>query len=198
MDKNKLLYVRIAKNGNSSILAAMKNHRKCRMSSAKIAQLDDSWTSFSFVRNPWSRLVSTYKQKASVDATSKRLVEGVYEGFVKQGIPIRPGMSFEQFCEVICDIPDSHTDKHLQSQAHTLLKQGKPIVRYIGKMEQMNEDWRKIMEKAGLNFTLPHLNRTSQEKDHYSSYYTNKALVQRVADRYSEDIRHFKYDFERK
>lgn len=197
-EQHKLLYVRIPKSGNSSVLAAIPGFNERRMSSAKIAQLDDSWTSFSFVRNPWSRLVSTYNQKASSEATSKRLVDGVYEGFIDQGIPIRPGMSFEEFCEVVCDIPDSQTDKHLQSQAYTLIRQNKPIVPIIGKMEHMGEDWNKIMDKVGLNYELPHRNRTEKKADHYSHYYSNEALVQKVADRYCEDIKYFDYDFERR
>jgi hypothetical protein len=99
------------------------------------------WT-FSFVHNPWSRLLSLYKQEASDEATSGRLVDGVYKGFINHGIPIRPGMSFEEFCDVVCDIPDHRTDKHLQSQAYTLIKNGQPIVRFIGKLERINEDWK--------------------------------------------------------
>jgi hypothetical protein len=197
-DQHKLLYVRIPKSGNVSIRRAIEGHSERRMSSTRIARLDEDWMTFSFVRNPWSRLLSLYKQKASDEATSGRLVDGVYKGFINHGIPIRPGMSFEEFCDVVCDIPDHRTDKHLQSQAYTLIKNGQPIVRFIGKLERMNEDWKALMEKVGLDFELPHFNRTQKKNEHYSSYYTSDALIQKVADRYINDIEHFGFDFERR
>jgi len=168
------------------------------MSKSRIIQLDDDWTSFSFVRNPWSRLLSLYKQKVGTEATSTRMIDGVYQGFVNHGIPIHSEMSFEEFCDVVCDIPDHRTDKHLQSQAYTLIKNGQPIVGFIGKLERMNEDWKLLMEKVGLDYELPHFNRTQKKNEHYSSDYTSEALVQKVADRYREDIEHFGYEFERR
>ncbi len=196
-DHYKLIYVRIPKSGNTSIRAAIGGGRDCRMSVPRISTLQDNWTAFSFVRNPWSRLVSTYIQKASDRATSKRIVNGVYQGFAEQGIPIHAGMSFEEFCEVVCDVPDKLTDKHLQSQAFTLIREGRPIVPHIGKVERMDHDWRQLMAGVGLEFQLPTLNRTQSDSQHYSSYYRdNKTLIYRVADRYADDIRHFNYDFE--
>jgi hypothetical protein len=197
-DHHKLLYVRIPKSGNSSIRRAIDGAAERRMSQAQIAALGDDWTSFSFVRNPWSRLLSLYKQKASEEGTSTRMVDGVYGGFVDQGIPVRPGMNFEEFCDVVCEFPDYRTDKHLQSQAYTLIRNGQPIVPFIGKLESMNEDWKALMEKVGLDYELPHSNRTQKTNDHYSRHYTTEALIQKVADRYSTDIEYFGYEFERR
>ncbi len=196
-DHHKLLYVRIPKSGNVSIRKAIDGHSERRMSKTQIAGLANDWTGFSFVRNPWSRLLSLYKQKVGEDGTSTRMIDGVYEGFVKQGIPIRPGMNFEEFCDVVCEFPDHRTDKHLQSQAYTLVKNGQPIVPFIGKLECMNEDWKVLMEKVGLDYELPHFNRTQQENDHYSSYYTTDTLIQKVADRYKDDVEYFGYEFDR-
>ncbi|HBE91462.1 MAG TPA: hypothetical protein DDW55_02680 [Gammaproteobacteria bacterium] len=195
-EQHRLLYVRIPKSANSSVLAAIDGARKCRMSGGKIARMNDQWTCFSFVRNPWSRLVSSYRQKASTDATSKRIVDGVYQGFVDKGMPIRANMSFEEFCEVVCEFPNEKIDKHLQSQAYTLIRNGKAIVPFIGKVEHMNADWKTVMDKVGLNNELPHINQTSGQ--HYSSYFTSDALINRIADRYADDIRYFEYDFVRK
>lgn len=196
-DQHKLLYVRIPKSGNSSVRKAIGDGEECRRSAARIMQLDDSWTAFSFVRNPWARLVSVYRQKVSDEATTKRLVNGVYQGFTEHGISIHRGMRFEEFCEVVCDIPDQQTDKHLQSQAHSLIRLGRPIVPYIGKMERMEADWQQLMDATGLSFQLPHLNRTSHNNEHYSRFYTNSALINLVGDRYADDIRYFDYNFKK-
>jgi hypothetical protein len=195
--QQKLVYIRIPKSGNSSIMAALGGATKARMSAPEILRLDDSWTAFSFVRNPWSRLVSAFTQKAGDSPTSARVVDGVYQGFIDQGIPIRANMSFEEFCEVVCDIPDGKTDKHLCSQSSFLIYKKKPIVPFIGKIEQMAEDWSRLLQQAGLDGELPHINRTGKKGRHYSHFYKDEAIVKLVGDRYADDIRYFNYEFKR-
>ena len=195
--QQKLLYIRIPKSGNSSIMAALGGAKKARMSAPEILRLDDSWTAFSFVRNPWSRLVSAFTQKAGDSPTSARVVDGIYQGFIDQGIPIRANMSFEEFCEVVCDIPDGKTDKHLCSQSSFLIYKKKPIVPFIGKIERMNEDWSRLLQQVGLDDELTHINRTGKKGGHYSHFYKDEGIVKLVGDRYADDIRYFNYDFKR-
>jgi len=197
-DAHRLLYVRLPKNANTSIRAAIEGGTDTRLSARRILALDDQWTTFSFVRNPWSRLVSVYVQKVSERATSRRIVDGVYQGFVDSGIAIEQGMDFASFCELVCGIPDEKTDKHLRSQVCTLVRNGEPLVRFIGKVESMRADWDRLMTRTGLAFELPHSNRTSATGEHYSSYYADERLVRLVAERYAADINYFGYEFERK
>ena len=189
----RLLYVRIPKSGNSSIRRSIDNATNYRMSSSEIIRLSKDWTTFSFVRNPWSRLASTFRQKVSADFASKKMVNGVYKGFLDYGIPIHSNMKFEEFCEVVCDIPDSKTDKHLRSQSSFVIRNGAPIVSFIGKVESMERDWKSLMDLVGLDFKLAHLNHTCHQ--HYSSYFTDKSLINLVGDRYAEDVHYFNYDF---
>ena len=195
--QQKLLYIRIPKSGNSSIMAALGGAKKARMSATEILRLDDSWTAFSFVRNPWSRLVSAFTQKAGDSPTSARVVDGIYQGFIDQGIPIRANMSFEEFCEVVCDIPDGKTDKHLCSQSSFLIYKKKPIVPFIGKIERITEDWSRLLQQVGLDDELPHINRAGKKGGHYSHFYKDEGIVKLVGDRYADDIRYFNYDFKR-
>jgi len=195
--QQKLLYIRIPKSGNSSIMAALGGAKKARMSAPEILRLDDSWTAFSFVRNPWSRLVSAFTQKAGDSPTSARVVDGIYQGFIDQGIPIRANMSFEEFCEVVCDIPDGKTDKHLCSQSSFLIYKKKPIVPFIGKIERITEDWSRLLQQVGLDDELTHINRTGKKGGHYSRFYKDEGIVKLVGDRYADDIRYFNYDFKR-
>jgi hypothetical protein len=188
-----LVYVRVPKSGNSSIRGSIDGAINDRMSSSRIVGLSDGWTSFSFVRNPWSRLVSAYRQKVHEDYASKKMINGVYKGFLDAGIPVHKNMSFDAFCEVVCDIPDNRTDKHLRSQSSFVIRKGIPIVSFLGKVETMESDWKKLMDRVGLHFKLAHLNHTGHE--HYSSYYSDTRLINLVGDRYAEDVRNFKYDF---
>jgi hypothetical protein len=106
-------------------------------------------------------------------------------------------MSFEEFCEVVCDIPDGKTDKHLCSQSSFLIYKKKPIVPFIGKIEQMAEDWSRLLQQVDLDDELPHINRTGKDGRHYSDFYKDEAIVKLVGDRYADDIRYFNYDFKR-
>ena len=167
------------------------------MSKAKIISAQKDWTTFSFVRNPWSRLLSAYNDKAQADTNSPRMVDGVFEGFHDHGIPVRAGMSFAEFCELVCAIPDDRTDKHLRSQSAFLYHKGAPIVPFIGKIETMADDWQCLMQQLSLDIPIRHINQTQQRHQHYSDFYTSSSLINLVGDRYSEDIRNFGYDFER-
>jgi hypothetical protein len=189
----KLLYVRIPKNANTSIRHSIEGGIQARMSASKIMDLKDDWVTFSFVRNPWARLVSLYRQKASSNATSRRMVNGVYEGFLEHNIPVHQNMSFDDFCRTVCDFPDDMTDKHLRSQSSFLIRNGKPIVQVIGKVEKLDDDWKAIMDLKQLNVKMDHLNSTS--RDHYSDYFSDKTLIKLVGDRYAEDVRNFNYEF---
>jgi hypothetical protein len=174
---------------------AIDGVEKQRMWASEIASISDEWTTFSFVRNPWARIVSTYRDKASTDSQSKRMVDGVFAGFIEAGLPVTGNMSFAEFCEAVCGIPDEKTDKHLRSQTSFLVREDQPIVQHIGKVENMEKDWQVIMEKSRLHFKLVHLNKTHH--DHYSSYFKDQYLVNLVGDRYADDVRFFDYDFTR-
>lgn len=190
----KLLYVRNPKCANSSIIGSIKDAQLGRADRADIINLSSEWTSFSFVRNPWARLVSTYQDKASPESAAWRADRLHIQGFLDAGIPIDTEMTFADFCEVVCNLPDDATEKHLRSQTSVLIHRGSPIVSYIGRVENIKEDWRTLMARAGLNIELLHLNKSGGE--HYSRYYRDKALVKIVADRYADDIRIFNYDFD--
>jgi hypothetical protein len=197
-DNYRLLYVRVPKSGNSTIRRSIEDGVKRRMSKAQIISLQDEWTTFSFVRNPWARVISAFSHKASNDSKSPRMVDGIYQGFVDHGIAVRADMGFEEFCELICSIPDEQMDKHLCSQASFLIQNYAPIVPFIGKIECMAEDWERLMTPLGIGTPAKHIHRTQQAHQHYSHFYKDTALVNLVGDRYAEDIRHFNYDFERR
>ena len=193
-EQHKLLYVRVPKCANTSIMQSIEDTQTKHMWSDEISTLDDAWTTFSFVRNPWARIVSAYSDKIRGDTGTQPMVNGVYEGFLSAGIPVYEGMSFAEFCEVVCDIPDEKIDRHLRSQASFLMRDGKPIVHIIGRLEDMDRDWRSIMDAAGLDFPLRHLNRAKRR--HYGEYFGDRRLINLVGDRYAEDERCFNYDFE--
>ena len=194
--QHRLLYLRLPKCGNSSIMAALPNPEQKRLRQSVLSDSFQNWITFTFVRNPWSRLVSTYKQKVAEGATTSRLRGGVYEGFQERGIPVYSGMSFVEFCEMACSFTDDFTDKHLRSQSYSLIYKGTPVVREVGHLETIDEDWRRIAERAGITQEIPRLNASAGPHVHYREYYRDNRLVNLVGDRYASDIANFNYDFQ--
>lgn len=135
-----------------------------------------SFFKFSFVRNPWSRLVSDYHY---------RQLSGQYsfKEFVLERLPERDNYS------------DSY--RHIMPQSEFLYDSNdRLLVDFIGKTENMNEDFTVVCKRLGLpDLPLPHIN-SSGIRNHYSTYYDD-ALVERVGEIYAEDIGKFNYTFDR-
>ena len=193
--EHRLLYLRLPKCGNSSVVASLPNPELRRLRPRKLAGSLADWTTFTFVRNPWSRLVSTYRQKVAAGATTSRFRDGVFEGFLERGMPVYSGISFEEFCELACSFPDRDTEKHLQSQSYVLMRKGKAVVKIVGRVETISEDWRRIAAIAGISVELPKLNVSNAGGAHYREYYRDSHLVNLVGDRYADDVANFDYDF---
>lgn len=192
----RLIYVRVPKSGNTSIARAIPEGDKARICSRRLVRDYADWTTFSFVRNPYARLVSTYCQKIHpAPVTHGNIVDGVHRGFLDLGLPMSAGMSFEEFVEIACDFDDEATEKHLKSQTHHLFRHGRRLPDYVGRLETVNRDWARLITPLGLNNQLPHLNRSRHR--HWSEFYRDTALRQRVADRYRSDFENFGYDLDR-
>lgn len=147
------------------------------------ATLFDDYFKFTFVRNPWDRLISCYYNK----------VKKGYSGFRQYGFS--PDMDFHDFAMRVCDIPDDQADSHFRSQTNILRSTGKVNMDFIGRLETFNEDFTFVCRKIGLHATPPgRLMRSSRggtRAEHYSS-----ELAELVGARYQEDIVTFVYRFD--
>ena len=71
-----------------------------------------SYLRYCIVRNPWSRLVSCFKNKIQeADKNNYLFKDGVSVHFTKLSEEFRSGMSFAEFVDLICAIPDSKADR---------------------------------------------------------------------------------------
>jgi len=160
---------------------------------------------FAFVRNPWDRLVSCYKDKIRYYYPSNdKRVNGVYKQFLKlYGNRFYAEMTFTDFAMVVCGIPDSVSDLHFRSQHCSLVHNGKLLPNFIGRFENLEKDFHEICRINGLSLELPHMfGNTAREKlgkawvkTDYRSYYTRE-LEEMVGKRYSRDIDLFGYTFD--
>ena len=68
---------------------------------------------------------------------------------------------------------------------------------FIGRFENLEVDFRYIKEKLSLVSDLPHINKSSDEKVHYSTFY-NDSLRRNCRRVFKKDLDYFGYEFEQK
>lgn len=171
--------------------------------------LFDSYFKFSFVRNPWARLVSEYKFSYSSKYDFKRFL-------------------FEHFPEPEDDIYFKSEDhyRHVMPQYKFIYdSNGICLVDYIGRFENLQHDFNLICPKISISeIVLPDKNKSLPEgkflrlmlaglkraginpkslfskrekkKIHYTEYYDDES-EKFVAELYKKDIEMFSYEFGR-
>jgi len=153
---------------------------------------------FAFVRNPWDRLVSCYRDKilGEVDGfTYFTIRPGVanclarFEAFVA-------GMAFDEFVRAVASIPDEDADAHFRSQ-HSFVTDddGRLAVDFIGRYERLAEDFGAVERRLGLTaITLPRRQAARVPAD-YTAFYTVETR-DIVAGRFARDCELFGYRFD--
>ncbi|AOW99799.1 MAG: sulfotransferase family protein [Moorea sp. SIOASIH] len=146
---------------------------------------------FAFVRNPFDRLVSCYKNKLIQVRHQTKFNPGRYlfEGY----IPL--DATFDEFVKIITKIPDYLAEKHFKSQYAILSHGGKLLPDWIGRFETLADSWAEIAQKYGFEQDLPKLTSTEHLKNtppDYRAYYT-KELAEMVSRRYRKDLVLFGY-----
>ncbi len=213
-DKYRFIWVGVPKSATRSILTLLYREppmdfgaRQVNEELRFILQADPrvrDYFKFTFVRNPWSRVVSTYQNKIKTTREKVKLM------FAERYPGLRDGMGFEEFVHFLVEHPqgsDSHADRHWASQHLFLIdEKGQVLVDYIGKVENLEDDFRKITRQLGLgSLELPVLNTRDgwtgdtaslkQRDPHdYRTWY-NEETRELVRQRYAVDIDFFKYEF---
>lgn len=129
----------------------------------------DRPTGFSFVRNPYSRIVAVYYDKFVNyrETPSQREMFGRYER-------LRPDMTFSDFVDwlVTEEGSDRRADPHFLSQHYFLVDgDGEPAVDYVGKVESAAEDVAELQRLLGLDVEpLPHVNaNATRDRDRFDT-----------------------------
>ena len=139
---------------------------------------------FTFVRHPLARLQSCYTNRL-LDSTEKR----DRDRFAIYGI--NREMNFEQFVEVIAEVPDKYLDRHVRSQ-HVLVRDGDHTVcDFIGKFENLAEDWQQLQDRFSFP-PLPHKNKSTKRSS--AEFTLSARALELVAKRYAKDFELFGYE----
>jgi hypothetical protein len=145
---------------------------------------------FAFVRNPWDRLVSCYSNKFA--DRGKGL-----GGPQKREEAFPPSMTFTEFVEAVHATPDEEANPHFRSQ-HTVVcgPDGEPMADFVGRFENLREDFRTVAEKIGApELELPHrLKSRHRGSRPYTDFYDER-LKGLAHKRYEKDIETFGYSF---
>lgn len=154
---------------------------------------------FSFVRNPFDRILSAYKSKIQDDPNinNHQVTNGVQKILARlYGDTFYGGMYFKDYLKAVAEIPDRYADEHFRAQYAFLFDEnGKQTVDFIGRFESLSNDYTSVATK--LNFPqkeLAHFGNFTPHK-HYSAYF-DEEMVEIVSKRYAKDIEMFGYKYE--
>lgn len=146
---------------------------------------------FTFVRNPYTRLVSAYDylRKGGHPAwpKDKRFGEeviGSYDGFDDFVLQwLRPEKA-------------PFKKDHFRPQTHFLEIDGRLAVDFIGSVEKIEEDYEQIREKIRDAAPLQKRNTASSNRKPLEAFYTNDRVVRRVREVYSLDFERLGYSLD--
>lgn len=185
-DKHKCIFVHIIKTGGTSIgkfFRGRKVHKFAKNYKKVVG--NKKWTNyfkFTFVRNPWDKMVSQYFY-------IQKRKEGKYELTVREFI-----LAFESCPESEYINGNGIAVSFNPIQLPWILDDnGNCLVDFIGRYENLQEDFNTVCDKIGIpRQQLPHKNKSKHK--HYTEYYDDETR-EIVAEKYAKDIEYFGYKF---
>jgi len=213
MKRHNLLYGRVPKAANSSIKAALCRLLSERPPKGTKTTSDRFWQhetnqetelitlrrarkyrrshfSFSFVRNPFDRLIAAYNNK---------VIEIEAPPLPMQNMGIEHGMSFEAFLDVLIETPFKQYDVHVLPQNQLLCLGNQIVPKFIGRVEQINDHWaelREILARRGIDVmeSLPQKNVRRSDRSGLDDVFNNDVLIEKTMQIYGDDVRLFYSD----
>jgi hypothetical protein len=191
--KYKCIFIHIPRCGGTSIENAIQdtpdygdNFRYKHLTTAYAKILyEEYWNDyfkFSFVRNPWARMISMCKFPGIYGC---RIIDSKID--VDDYLNTFPVIELDPRTD--CHI-DNHTVIHQNSVYKNILSDN---INFIGRYENLQEDFNTICDKIGIpQQQLPHYTPSNHKQ--YTKYYDDETR-ELVAKKYAIDIEHFGYKF---
>lgn len=164
----------------------------------------DEYFKFSFVRNPWDRLVSAYRfmKHGAEAATAVGLVAPDASRHAETKRSVRSEVSqfddFEHFVTSWVRPENIRLHEHFRGQHRFVCSpNGKLQLDFVGRFETLDQDVQSVAERLGVATELVHHNRTNASHETKASVrdmYTPRTR-DIVAKMYEKDIRLFDYSF---
>lgn len=187
-DTTNSIYIHIPKVAGKSISFALYGEDPRHQLLSDFQALDpkkyDNYFKFAFVRNPWSKLYSAYNYLVK---QNKEFPYGKYRWLNKYG-------SFQEFC--LSGLSQNLVEDDIffyKQVSYVQNLNGEVDTDFIGKFENLENDFQFVCEKLQVDASLPIIGKTGV-KQYYTEAY-NQQMIDIVAKLYSDDIDTFGYDF---
>lgn len=210
-EKYKFVFLHIPKSAGSSVREMLIDADKDCIHYLPIQHIKndnlneklDGFFKFCFIRNPWERMVSMFfyaiKEKeylkdlklkiesSKIEYQKKIFCEWMFENVFRSGI-CKSDFPF------VSNTSEKTYNLNRESQMTWVYDiNGNVGVDFIGNVSNIDEDWRKICDSIGLEYSKLKRINTTKHRD-YSEYYNEKSF-NFVHEYFNDDIRYFDYRF---
>lgn len=180
--------------GNNSRWVAASNHEpfsvfrtkwreRCSLADRILRRSPDGYRTFGFVRNPWDRIASLYRYL--VEKSTRKPGVASLKSFDDFLLQLDDGVAWIGNLHSMRLQTNFFTDEH-----------GRTTIDFAGHFEHLAEDVPRVAELLGIDFRMPHVNRTSNSDRDYRQAYRADRLVEIIRNRFASDIEQFGYEFE--
>lgn len=178
------VFIHINKTAGSSVGRALGLRFEHQTAQEKRAALGparwDNRFAFTFVRNPWDRVVSLYHYRIKTNTTGLRDQPIDFTTWVR--------LTFRDQDPAYYNSP-----KMLMPQWEWIADaEGNSLVDFIGRFENLEYDFRVVCARIQRQATLPHLKKSN--RGDYRQYYDD-ASIEIVRDWFGVDVERFDYEF---
>lgn len=191
-DRHESIFVHVPRTGGTSIANALfedgdRGHAPLYAYRAFDAERYRAYFKFAFVRNPYSRFVSSFHQvrDGAHNPKVQRWAEHYLSDITGFGEFVERMGNNSLFRRVVLALD------HFRPQWEFVTVGGNVEVDFLGKFERIEEYFRKVREELEISASLPKKNTSSH--GHYTNHYTegSRRIVKRI---YTRDFRVLGYD----
>lgn len=184
-NEKKFIWFRVAKVGTrtilnkfteSNIILDAEHPYNCRYPTTHYC----SYFKFAFVRNPWDRLVSCWKDKV--------LKNNSYHFSEDERLKMK---DFRYFVDYVSKLNIKKCDIHIRLQSELIDLNN---IDYLGRFENFDSDFNEILKILQIDSTDIKRKNVSNIGKYYKDYYDDE-LMEKVSKIYSKDIMLFSYTF---
>lgn len=190
-DEHRCIFVHIPKAAGISVAMALfgnlaGGHAEARDYRKVFGR--DFWRyfKFTFVRNPYTRLVSAYEFLKGGGhpawPTDQRFRDEVLSEYV----------DFPDFVLRWLQ-PRAQWPEHFRPQHEFLELGGKLVMDFVGRFERIEADFATVCDRLGIQAQLGRLNPTGERQGTLGDYFASDAVERRVRDVYARDFELFGY-----
>ena len=149
---------------------------------------------FAFVRNPWARFVSLYFDMSLKRNGNQKIMNYSLLKNKKETIFYKT-KNFKEFAKSF-ESSNWINEAHFKNQYDFLNINGEICMDFVGRFENLKEDWQKVKNDIGINHIsdLGHAMQSKLKIENYRDLYDSET-IDIVSKIYKKDIEIFGYDF---